>query len=331
MAQRGRLPLRWVLAGLLAITTLTSLFGGSLARPLRRVFRYVLVAPSDVGMYLSTSLQRRVDDMTGRPDEGPSLEELRTRDQLLRQETARLRQRLADAEADLANLRVLRRAFQALPGRIDSDLMDMPWELIPARVVGYESLPYGDRRTLGRGSSSGAGEGDLVITRRQLSTDRAKAVDQALYVLGVNALVGKLGQTNAFTAELILLTDRKYSDQVIIYRDLTNPRMIPGDTAEVPLDERNNHILLGQASGDGETGLLIRGIAADARVLPGDYVLTGVKESFIPAPIPIGRVDDVVDDPQGAGTQIIHVTPDADLSALRRVYIVYPLPGGRSD
>ncbi|MHC4986327.1 MAG: hypothetical protein ACYTFO_09255, partial [Planctomycetota bacterium] len=106
------------MTGLLGITVLTSLVGGSLARPLRRVFRYVLVAPSDVGMYLSTSIQRRLDDLSDTPEAGPSVEELRTRNQHFRQEVAWLRGRLADAQEDLANLRVLRRAFQALPEEV---------------------------------------------------------------------------------------------------------------------------------------------------------------------------------------------------------------------
>ena len=322
MAKRDGIPLQWVLTVMLGLSILMSVAGQGVARPLREMFQYVMIAPTDIGMYLATTFRRAFGDEGGQGLSAEQAEALNLRQQLLKNEVAYLRGRLADSERrvrDLAN-------FEEVFG----PAKDVNCVLIPARVVAGESLPYGDSRTVGVGERQGVRPGDRVTTRR-LVTDRAKAMVE-LNVLGANALVGRLGDTGAFTARLILVTHRNFSIQAIVRRDLANPRMIPGPTKEVALTEKNNDDILCEAVGDGRSGMVVRGISADERVQVGDWLVTSIPDTFFSKRVPIGTVVEVRDDPQQAGFQDLIIAPDADLAALRRVYIVYPLrPRGEGE
>ncbi|HDZ21726.1 hypothetical protein LCGC14_0284870 [marine sediment metagenome] len=315
MAKRDGIPLQWVLTVMLGLSILMSVAGQGVARPAREMFQYVMIAPTDIGMYLATTFRRAFGDEGGQGLSAEQAEAINLRQRLLKNEVAYLRGRLADSEQrvrDLTN-------FQEMFGPAKS----VNCVLIPARVVAGESLPYGDSRTVGVGERQGARAGDRVTTRR-LVTDRAKAMVK-LNVLGANALVGYLGDTGAFTAKLILVTDRNFHTPAFVDRDLANARMIPGPTKEVPLTGKNNELIPCTAVGDGWSGMVVRGISADKRVQVGDWLVTSIPKTVFLNKVPIGTVVEVRDDPQQAGFQELIIAPDADLAALRRVYIVYPL------
>lgn len=315
MAKRDRIPLQWVLTVMLALSILMSVAGQGIARPAREMFQYVMIAPTDIGMYLATTFRRAFGDEGGQGLSAEQAEAINLRQQLLENEVAYLRGRLADSEQQVRDLANFQEVF--------APAKDVRCTLIPARVVSGESLPYGDSRTVGAGERQGVRPGDRVTTRR-LVTDRAKAMGK-FNVLGANALVGRLGDTGAFTARLILVTDREFSIQAIVRRDLANARMIPGPTKEVPLTHLNNPDIICTAVGDGWSGMVVRGISADERVQVGDSLVTSIPDTVFPNMVPIGTIVEVRDDPQQAGFQELIIAPEADLAALRRVYIVYPL------
>ena len=316
MPQRGRLPLRWVLVGMLGLSLLTALGGRGLAATFRQGFRILLLGPSDVGTYLATAFSERWKTVGQGEQTSEALREAKDREDFLRQQVANLQLLLDEADAQLVDLHRLNRLFVPTAGE--------DYELIPAHVVAGESLPYSSRLMLSRGRNSGFQAGDPVMTRRRLATDRQKTMPK-LYVLAQNALVGQLGKTWSYGAELILVTDEGFVAEVAILRDITIDRTFEGPTGQERLTDSNNRPIYTEGAGDGRSHLMIEGVPASQSVRAGDFVHTLPHGNYIPLGIPIGKVDRVWDDADEPGSQIVRVKPDADLERARRVYVFYPL------
>ena len=308
MAKRDRISLRWVLLILMGLSILTALAGPRAANPLRKIFRAIQLMPSDPAMYFVAKL-RGGDRPSPKPLDQDEARALREELELVEYAAAYYYEQMVLYQQQAMDLQ----NFQDVFGPADG----LGCVLIPARVAADESISYGHGRTLRMASGSGSAAGDLVTTRR-LITDRRKALGK-FGVLANNVLVGRLGSSDAYTAQLLLVTDADFQVWAKIIRDPNRPRDMAGATTEY-LPPLPCH-----AVGDGRAGLTVKGVPTDAKVMPGDWLLTETSNSFLPIPVRIGTVVAVEDDPRQASFQTVRVAPDADLGALRNVYIVYPI------
>jgi len=220
--------------------------------------------------------------------------------------------------------------FQKSYGPIE----DLQCELIPARVVAEDSLPYGQTRSLNVGQKDKAvARAPVISAEPVLLTDRSKALPTRLAVVTGSALVGRLSQADAFTSSMMLITDRAFSTRARMLRivDARNPRKIVvttgGQAAEEDLSVDNNSLIEVEARGDGAGGLVIGDVSEYHNIRSGDMLLTA-EDRYLPLPVRIGRVYKVQKDPKHPLRVIVWVRPAADLESLRDVYIVIPLGPG---
>ncbi|MHC4561837.1 MAG: rod shape-determining protein MreC [Planctomycetota bacterium] len=326
MAKRERLSARWALLTLMGLSVLTAASGRPFSRSLRNAFRFIIIPVADVSMHITTAFRRSLGGLDTGELTVEQAEALKRHKRFLQQEVVSLHQLATDLQRRVRELENFEEVFG--PAR------NIPCVLIPARVVASESLHYGGGRIVSAGSRQGVRGGDLVTTR-YLMTDRQKALGK-FNVLASNALVGRLDseETGEYAARLILITHRNFKISAFIKRDLAVPRKIPDDDSDrmVPLTKKNNKLLPGEAIGDGEASVIIRGIEADQDVRPGDSVSV-LPGTILPASVPLGTVTKVIDDEKAkkAGFKKLIVTPAVDLAGLRDVYIIYAprLSGGR--
>ena len=323
-----------ILAILMGCSVLSALFGRHVGDPLRSAIRYAIVPPGDGAMYLVTQFRER------RRPEGPRLTDEQAR--RLRQENEALRRQVYGLAQDRYKLwrrativERMRPRFGATP--------EFPYDLIAARVVAGESLPYGAARVLGAGEAQGAVAG-APVTTRGLRTDRSKALPegsagviplpQNLMTVTSATLVGRISQAGEFTASLQLVTDVGFRINARIRRIINplNPRTIvpPRGGSAIILTPGNNRLIDVVAAGDGKKSLIVKDVADAHAVRPGDRLISRTAEYFLPAEISIGKIVAVRPDPDHVGFCKLLVKPHAELSALREVYIVVPRggPGG---
>lgn len=346
-----------LLACLLTAAVVSSLLGPDVSGWLRSATGFVITPFGDAGMYLATSLNRKVGTFGRRAVSSVEADRLA-------EENARLRRRLGAIEGELA--RQLRR--QAAVDHLYGPIPYAQWRLIPARVVAADALDYGKVRLVNAGSRQGVAGGALV-TSRQLITDRSKALpdglaavaelprDQSDNTAGARAgagergrafagrlpknldevagavLVGRITRTGAHTARLRLVSDRHFLINAMIRRVINpaSPRTITltgRDAQEVLLTERNNAPIDVVAVGDGALGLTVTGVYALDNVLPGDVLVTSGADGLLPAEVRIGTVTEVTDDPERRELFVnLKVAAAADLAAVRDVYVVVPVTG----
>jgi cell shape-determining protein MreC len=308
---------------LMAASVLAAVFGRGVTSSLRGA-AHVLIAPlGDGGMYLVTSLRS-----------GAGGSPLLSTDEARRiiEENEQLRRQLDEVERgwlverqerqrELAAVQGIHAAFQPSP--------DLPCELIPARVVATDSLPYTRGKTLNVGRS--AVPGAPVLTRL-LATDRTKEMPPRLAVVTASALVGRIESAGPFTAHMQLVSDSGFSVRGRLLRriDPARPRQIKvlkrGSAADEPLSERNNAPVPVLASGDGAGGLRAQDVNAYENIQPGDWLVTADDDPYLRREIRVGVVEEV--SPQGNDRRFVQVRirPFEDLSALRDVYVVYWKP-----
>jgi cell shape-determining protein MreC len=304
----------WMVALLVAAALAMSLAGRGCSSRLRNAVQPFLTPFGDAGMYLAVALRG------GSRSEGLSPREarqLREENQHLLDEANYFRRQWEEARRDLDNVLKLSASFGPAIGTA--------CEIIPARVVAEDSLPYGQTRAVNVGARHGAMSGSAVIL-----TDRSKALPAGLAVVTTAALVGRLVDAGAFAARMQLVTDRDFKVSARIRRlvDPNRPREITiireGSAAREVLTERNSVPLDVQAVGDGADGLVVSHVPEIDNVLPGDLLVTA-GEGLLPVEMRIGRVREVQRDPQHPHHVTLKVDPEADLSSLREVYIVLPI------
>jgi cell shape-determining protein MreC len=315
MAKRNRISQRWMLLMLMGLSILTALAGPRAADPLRKTFRFFQIMPGDLSMYVVAKL-RGGDRPSTKPISQAEAEDLEDRLAVLDYEAAYYYEQMVAYRAEAKELRNFQASFGPAEG--------LNVELIPARVISDDSVSYGHGRVLRVKGNSGAASGDLVTTRR-LVTDRRKTMGK-FGVLAGNVLVGRIGESGDFMAELILVTDASFQTHAKIYRDLNNPRIIQGATGEEPLTPENNDPIPCHAVGDGKMGLIIKNVPVGDAVEPGDALVTEIRTAYRPVPVSIGTVEAVKGDQANPSFQTVRVRPNVDLGALRNVYIVFPLP-----
>lgn len=331
MKVRARLTKRRLLLVLIGGAGVMALLGPDAAGPLRRTVHYALAPLGDAGMYLTTGFRSHFGATAG---ENLSPAELRH----LTETNRMLRGRLVELERKLAEYWRQEKQKRRLYGQ----LRDFPCELIPARVVAADSLPYAQTRILNAGRTHGARPGAMVTTR-ELLTDRSKAIPPGraaivdttlpmrLAAITSAALVGELTkETGAFTARLRLLTNPDFEIPAVIHRviDVRRPRKITvltaGAAASQTLGPANNAPIPVMARGDGRSEMVVHA-AAVHNIKIGDWLMTSYTSGFLPAGIRVGEVVGVTDDSKHPGFVNLRIRPHADPASLREVYIVEPL------
>jgi len=320
MRLRGIVSKGRVLAALMAGSVAASLLGPTAGAPLRKLARLVIAPPGEMGMYVSTAVAHHLQAAMRDTISQDKARRLQAENAYLRNATAAITDELARARRALAAIQHIRKH---LYGRA----RDMPSEVIPSHVVAQDSLPYVDTRVV---SAHGAGEGALVTTR-ELWTGRRVGLPKNLAVVTASALVGRITESDSYTARLQLLTDRSFGIGVQVHRVVQNPKkprvitvLISGEERKERLSEYHANISA-RARGDGQQGMEIQGVHEYHNVRPGDVVLTRSDDAAIGAAIPVGRVIRVRPDRKEPAVFVtLHVRPYATLASLREVYIIVP-------
>ena len=318
-----------ILTILMGCSVLVALFGRRVADPLRSAVRYAIVPPGDGAMYLVTQFkERRRPVGSGLTDK--QAERLRKENEALRRQVHALLRERHRLWQSATIVKKVRARFGASPA--------FPYDLIATRVVAGDALPYGSARVLGAGRSQGAVDG-APVTTRGLQTDRLKALlegsagviplPQNLMTVTSAALVGRISWAGEFTATLQLVTDAGFRMNARIRRKMNpDPRkrrmiVLRGGGSPVRLTAKNNERIEVEAAGDGES-LIVKNVAKAHAIRPGDSLVSRTDVDFLPAEITIGKVVVVEPDPDRPGFCKLVVKPDAELAALRKVYIVVP-------
>ncbi len=223
------------------------------------------------------------------------------------------------------------RVFEKLYGGSFGPIGDLPCELIPARVVGMDSLPYGRTRMVTPGRTRGVREGARVTTF-ELLTNRSKAIQQRLWTINATSLVGRVIEAGAFTARLQLVIDRGFAMRGRLRRrlDPRKPRKILVSLRDAavlqPLTDANNRpVDVNDVRGDGKEGLIVSDVPAGEQIMVGDELVTRNDDALMPMEVRVGEVVEVLENPKNPEFVTLRVRPYAQLDALREVYIVWPL------
>ena len=214
-------------------------------------------------------------------------------------------------------------------------------ELIPARVILGEALPYGRSQTVIKGTIHGVEPGMRVI---DVLIDRSKALpagDKMRTITGYSpgtgkpiagsVLVGWVEAAGSFTARVRLVTDKRFKVEAWLHRTLNpaNPRIITANTPEGPTEvtmtARNNSLINVKVMGDGERGLVTSAVPKSHNVRPGDWVWTIGRSAKLPVKLRIGKVAKVATSVKNPNFVAMTVTPAAELGSLRDVLIVRSL------
>ncbi len=306
---------------MLAGSALCYLLGAGFSDSLRSSVQFAFVPMGDLGMGTVVAINAdptyEIDDIEKMSK--AQIANLIKQNRLLRTQVSAISQRYVDT---LAQAQLIDQLYDRYSG--------FECRLIPARVVGMDALGYSQSRLINAGSSSGAASGSAVTTR-QLLTDRAKALPQELAAITSTALIGRLAGGGAFSSRLVLVSDSGYSIRAQLKRVINpdDPRKIlvsnDGGASFEPLSRSNNGLLDVHAGGDGSGGLVIRHVSSQHNVRVGDLLWTRPGDPYLPARIMIGRVDSVVEASDKPHFVTVHIKPEADLDALREVFVVVPL------
>ncbi|MBT3200774.1 MAG: hypothetical protein HN350_12750, partial [Phycisphaerales bacterium] len=214
-------------------------------------------------------------------------------------------------------------------------------ELIPARVVLGDALPYGQSQTVYSGTIRGVEPGMRVI---DVLTDRSKALpggDQMRAITGYSAesgkplagsiLIGWVEAAGSFTARVRLVTDKKFKVQALLHRRINPqaPRRVTvktpdGPTVEV-LTRKNNHLIPVTLSGDGERGMVTESIPREHNIRPGDWLWSMGRSAKLPIRLRIGKVTEVIELTKNPNFVTAKVIPASDLGSLQDIFIVRSL------
>jgi cell shape-determining protein MreC len=269
-------------------------------------------------MYLSTAFKSRLGDALSPEISQPEARRLKQEHEALINRIGALERAVRQRERLLKDLQNFRGMYG--PRR------RFPWELIPARVVMMDALPYGATRVINVGRAEGIEPG-VKATERIILTDRSKALlQEKLATVTGSALVGRVVESSAYTARLQLVTDRGFQIKGRIIRDVGNPRTITDMPAGVRVALSGENATLDvEAQGDGAGGLVVQNVKEYENVLPGDVLVTRDEDYYLPAQVSIGTVTDVEKYPDSPGFVTLRVRPQVNLGRLRYVYIVVPL------
>jgi rod shape-determining protein MreC len=263
-----------VTASLILLSTYFSEGSGGPLHSVQRVVATVL-GPIEEGADRALKPFRDMFDWFGETFEA------RGENEELQQEVEDLRARVAEAESAVGENQELRELLKLGPsGGIEGH------QAVTARVIGRSPTVWYSTVTVDRGSSSGIGVDDPVITG--------------------DGLVGRVTETTAGTARVTLITD---------HRSAVSAKVLPSGPSGVIKPEVGD-------PGD----LLLDFIEEDREVEEGQMVVTagwraGRLASLFPYGIGIGRVTEATIDEQQT-YQRVHVRPFGDIREMEFVRVL---------
>jgi len=319
------------LAILMVAALASSLLGRYVADVLRMPAHYILAPLGDLGTSAAAGFKSRLADRTAGPISEQDARRLRRELQDLHHKVIALARFGYYWKKECRRIQNLRKPYGPIPETC---------ELIPARVVLGEALPYGRSKTVNVGTVRGAAEGMHVV---EVMTDRSKALPEGLPTITVSGstLVGRIEVAGKLIARIQLVTDRGFRMRANIWRtiDPENPRRITVTTKdgarEQVLTRRDDPIEV-EARGNGDNELKVVDVPRNHKVRRGDQLWTRPSNRILPVQLIVGKVVRVEESQKNPIFVDVYVKPAADLAALRDVYIVRPLastlparPGGR--
>ena len=301
---------------LLAVAAIGSLLSPRMADTLRLPAHYALAPLSDLSMSAAAAFKSRLSNR-GQPV-------------LSTQEAARLRHELDRLRHKVEALRRWGNGWKDRCREIQNirhayGPIRATYELIPARVVLREALPYVQSLTI-TGALDGVRRGVQVV---EVMTDRSKALPKGLAAITASFLVGRVEVAGRLCARIQLVTDRGFKAPATLRRDPGIPRRITVTTPEGSADRRltraNNNPIPVQVRGNGNNELVVEDIAKHHNIRPGDFVWTTGTAAALPVELLIGKVVRVETSGKNPNFVTVYVSPAAELTALHNVYIVRPL------
>ena len=122
--------------------------------------------------------------------------------------------------------------------------------------------------------------------------------DQA--VMTPDGIIGKLRDVFPHTAQVLLINDQTSGAGVLL------------------ATTRSRAILRGSATGQ----ILINNLTPDARIKPGEQVLTSGGDQIYPRGLPVGTIESIVPDAEHQPYTLIQLRPAANLNQLEEVLII---------
>ncbi|MGI8566478.1 MAG: rod shape-determining protein MreC [Pyrinomonadaceae bacterium] len=200
-----------------------------------------------------------------------------------------LKQRLAEAEAELRDARAARDENERLK-RLLEIREEADYEIVPARVIARDPSVWFNSLTVNRGSTSGIELNMPVATR--------------------DGIIGRVVGVSPVTAQVMLLTDERAAAGAVVGR----------------LGESN---ALGSVRGLAEDGLLeMRFVSGLEPVKEGDYVVTTGQDGIYPPGLSVGIVVKITPG-SATSPHEIRIKPSARLDSLEEVAVLQYKPPPR--
>ena len=189
-------------------------------------------------------------------------------------------------------------------------------QLIPAKVVGEDVLPWRSSRWVNVGSLQGVRPGSAVTTNHlEIVGGDANAHQSGLSVLLGETLVGVVGQqVGTHTSRVTLLSDVSVERRVKI-----------GHVTPEQLQVVDGYFWLkGRGGALMEVGNVDRRLVREGGVEIGDFVLSDPADPMLPAAMVIGKVKSIRDDRANPLLNILTIGSSVNQESLRRVFVYSP-------
>lgn len=190
-------------------------------------------------------------------------------------------------------------------------------QLIPARVITADMVPWRASKLINAGTLQGVQRG-AAVTSASFGIDRGETagVNNGMAVLLAEAVVGTIEAAGTHTARVKLLSDVSVEMKVRIGR-FTDDGFVPVDQY-FWLTGRGSGIMqirdVDQRLVDKENGVIGQ----------GDVVLSDPSSVMLPAPMMIGKVASIDLDRDNPVFSILTVAPAVEGAELKRVYVFDP-------
>jgi rod shape-determining protein MreC len=196
------------------------------------------------------------------------------------------RQQNHDLQQQIARLRIEQAALaeDAIQGHRLQSLLDFQQHYVATTVAAQVIGTSGN--DLSRVIYIDKGEAD------HLKTDMA--------VITPDGIVGKLRDVFPHTAQVLLINDQTSGAGVLL------------------ASTRIRAILRGSTTGR----ILINNLTPDARIKPGEQVLTSGGDQVYPRGLPVGTIDSIATDPDHQPYTLIQLHPAANLNQLEEVLVI---------
>lgn len=257
----------------------------------------------------TSTFDRFADAGTGAETSGEPCAEAEARGRALQHLAASLSLRVGELEQEVDLLTATRRRT------IDGASLGVRGKLIPATIIGEDALSWRSSRLINAGSLQGVQGGAAVVSNRfTVGLGAEDGIGDGMAILYGEVLIGWIEKTATHSARVKLLTDPSVAIKVRVGR-------YDGERFAV-LDD------FFWLSGRGEGKLEIEDV--DGRMVErgdiqvGDVVLSDPESVALPTGLTIGTIVKISPDRSQPLFRVLSVKSEADLSALRRVYVYDP-------